>query len=37
MSPGRYAHINPYGKSRFNGEREFHRKGPSPAETAPIP
>ena len=29
-SPARYAHINPYGKYRFNVEGEFHRKGLRP-------
>jgi hypothetical protein len=24
--PARYAHINPYGKYRFNVDGEFHRK-----------
>jgi hypothetical protein len=28
--PARYAHINPYGKYRFNVEGEFHRKGLRP-------
>ena len=27
LSPARYAHINPYGKYRFNVEGKFHRKG----------
>ena len=30
LSPARYAHINPYGKYRFNGEGEFNRKGLRP-------
>ena len=30
LSPARYAHINPYGKYRFNVEGEFHRKGLRP-------
>ena len=30
LSPARYAHINPYGKYRFNVEWEFHRKGLRP-------
>jgi hypothetical protein len=29
-SPARYAHINPYGKYRFNVEAEFHRKSLRP-------
>ena len=28
--PARYAHINPYGKYRFNVDEEFHRKGLRP-------
>jgi rRNA maturation protein Nop10 len=31
LSPARYAHINPYGKYRFNVEGEFHRKGLRPS------
>ena len=30
LSPARYAHINPYGKYRFNVEGEFNRKGLRP-------
>ena len=30
LSPARYAHINPYGKYRYNVEGELHRKGPRP-------
>ena len=30
LSPARYAHLNPYGKYRFNVEEEFHRKGLRP-------
>jgi hypothetical protein len=30
LSPARYAHINPYGKYRFNVEGGFHRKGLRP-------
>jgi rRNA maturation protein Nop10 len=30
LSPARYAHINPYGKYRFNVEGEYHRKGLRP-------
>ena len=30
LSPARYAHINPYGKYRFNVKGEFHRKGLRP-------
>ena len=30
IPPARYAHINPYGKYRFNVEGEFHRKGLRP-------
>jgi len=34
LSPARYAHINPYGKYRFNVEGEFHRKGLRPLRQA---
>ena len=30
LSPARYAHLNPYGKYRFNVDEEFHRKGLRP-------
>jgi hypothetical protein len=30
LSPKRYAHLNPYGKYRFNVDEEFHRKGLRP-------
>ena len=30
LSPARYAHINPYGKYRFNVEAEFNRKSLRP-------
>jgi rRNA maturation protein Nop10 len=26
LSPARYAHLNPYGKYRFNVDEEFHAK-----------
>jgi Tn3 transposase DDE domain len=33
LSPTRYAHLNPYGKYRFNVDEEFHQRT-SPAEIA---